>query len=218
MATARAPRLTGVFGGTFDPVHFGHLRSALEMGESLGLDQVLMLPAALPPHRQLPAADAQARLEMVQLATAKAPLLRVDDRELKRSGPSYMVDTLQQLKDECGVGTHLVLLLGCDAFAGLSHWHRWEQILQLAHIGVATRPGWQQQGSGPAWMDAASAAWTHDPGALRSRQSGMVIRSEVTALEISATQIRALCREGRSGRYLLPDTVWDYIENNRLYR
>ncbi len=210
-------QLIGIFGGTFDPVHFGHLRCALEMRALLGLDQVLMVPASVPPHRESPSVGAEERLQMVELAIMGESSLQVDDRELRRGGPSYMVDTLRSLQHEYGDEANLVLLLGSDAFAGLTKWHLWEQIPQLAHVGVMARPGWQQ-GEGDDWVDGDRATWSQDPLALREQESGVVIRSEVSQLEISATQIRELCLRGGSARFLLPDLVWDYIETNRLYR
>lgn len=208
----------GVFGGTFDPIHYGHLRPALELREQLALGEVRFIPASLPPHRGEPAATAQQRLAMLQLALQGSEAMRIDERELQRSGPSYMVDTLRSLREEVG-RRPLVLLLGLDAFLGLPTWHRWPAIIELAHVAVATRPGWnsaqlqQYAELAQLWRDRHS----DDVASLRHSPAGRIVLSEVTPLDISATKIRAALRQRRSPRFLLPDSVLDYIERNRLY-
>lgn len=206
--------MIGLLGGTFDPIHFGHLRPALEVLESLQLDELRFLPAGVPPHRAPPAVSSEHRAAMVALAIAGTPRFRLDTRELERHGPSYTVDTLETLRAELGPAVPLVMLLGADAFAGLDRWHRWEHILQLAHVVVEHRPGadlrWEL--GGPQRQRFAS-----DPEQLRAAPAGCLWVAEVTALAISATQIRDTLANGRSARFLLPDAVLDYIQEHRLY-
>ena len=133
--------MIGILGGTFDPVHFGHLRLAVEMYQDLGLQEVRLVPCRIPPHRNAPQASPEQRLAMLRLAIEHELGLRVDQRELQRDGPSYMVDTLQSLRDELGPDTPLSLILGMDAFDDIDTWHRWEELIQLAHFIVIQRPG-----------------------------------------------------------------------------
>lgn len=220
MAPAQTYRLTGVLGGTFDPIHHGHLRSAVEMADELNLDEVLLVPAARPPHRPVPVASAYIREEMVKLAIAAEPRLHLNNCEMLRQGPSYMVDTLGEIKEACesdsGTDHALVLLLGSDAFAGLMNWNRWQQIGELAHIAVAARPGWYLDNEREQLL--LPQGWGSDREELYRVENGLVIRVEVTPMQISATQIRALIHQGRSCRYLLPDSVWGYIMRKEIYK
>ena len=136
MSKAPAIRRIGILGGTFDPVHIGHLRSALEVAEFMGLDELRLLPNARPPHRDTPQVAAQDRLAMVRCAVAGVERLSVDDRELSRDKPSYTIDTLESLRAELGASDQLFLLMGWDAFCGLPGWHRWEELLKHCHILV----------------------------------------------------------------------------------
>lgn len=211
-------RPVGVFGGTFDPVHFGHLRSALELSEQLSLQRMLLIPSALPPHRAQPRVGGEQRLAMLQLAVADEPSLEVDPRELQRSGPSYMVDTLASLRTELGE-TPLCLCLGVDAFLGLPDWHRWERLLELAHVVVAHRPGWSLGGSLPDALETLLREHLREgAAALTGAPAGSIVLQPVTPLAISATAIRECIAAGRSARYLLPDPVWHYILEQKLYR
>lgn len=211
-----------LLGGTFDPVHLGHLRLAEELGEALGVDEVRLMPAGLPPHRHAPRASAHHRLAMVQLAIAGNPRLRADDHEVAHPGPSYMVDTLTHLRDELGGGTPLILFLGADAFQGLPTWHRWRELFRLAHLAVAHRPGF----SPTRWEDTLAAEllteWhsrrAEQPAALWASQAGHVWLHPITQMDISASRIRNLAGQAASIRYLVPDPVLDYIERHQLYR
>jgi len=149
----------GILGGTFDPIHFGHLRMAQELAESLGLDEVRFIPAARPPHRAQPHGAAEARAEMVRLAISGNPRFVLDTREFERDGPSYMVDTLSCLRAEVGDDTPLCLLLGADAFLGLPTWHRWRELFQLAHVVVAHRPGVVLDTASPGMSPELRAEW-----------------------------------------------------------
>jgi len=213
------PAPVGVFGGTFDPIHFGHLRPALELYEQLRLERVLMIPSAVPPHRTQPVASKEQRLAMLELALAGQQGLIIDKRELERSGPSYMVDTLASIRGEIGERP-LCLLLGVDAFLGLSGWDRWQELLDLAHIVVAHRPGWQlQQEKLPQILrQALTSRWLQSPSQLQERTSGGIWLQGVTQLAISATDIRERIAAGYSANYLLPAMVWQYIQQQGLYR
>lgn len=210
-------RAIGILGGTFDPVHFGHLRIALELQQELDLQTVRMVPCAQPPHRDEPGANAQQRLEMLQLALGDEPALLLDSREYQRQGPSYTVDTLRSLRTELGEEQPLCLIMGSDAFASLPTWHEWQQLFELAHIVLAHRPGWKEQMSELGGLDI-SKRFTDRPEALQQRSAGLILPWAVTQLEISATNIRRSVRQGKSPRYLLPEAVREYIKKNRLYR
>lgn len=195
-----------VFGGTFDPIHLGHLCVAWEASELLDAD-VLMMPSGVPPHRPPPIASADQRVAMLQVALRDQSRLVLDARELTRSGPSYTVDTMIELRGEQG-DRPLVLLLGADAFAGLPSWHGWRQLFELAHIGVLSRPG--EQAALPDALKLETARrWVDDPAALQSLPSGKLIALSVTPLEISATRIRELIAAGREPRYQLPSGLFD---------
>ncbi|MEK1940710.1 MAG: nicotinate-nucleotide adenylyltransferase [Pseudomonas sp.] len=206
----------GVLGGTFNPVHVGHLRSALEVAEQLGLDELRMIPNARPPHRDAPQVSAQDRLAMVQQAVAGVPLLTVDDRELKRDRPSYSIDTLESLRAELAVEDQLFLLLGWDAFCGLPTWHRWEELLDHCHILVLQRPDADSEAP-QALRDVLAARSVSDPLAMVG-PSGQIAFVWQTPLAVSATQIRNLLASGKSVRFLVPDAVLAYINAHGLYR
>lgn len=214
-------RAVGLFGGTFDPVHYGHLRPALEILEALALDRLLFIPAREPPHRGPPLATPAQRLAMLRLAVADQPGFVIDERELARPGPSYSVDTLRSLRAELGPDLPLCLIVGLDAFLGLGSWHRWEEIPTLANLVVAHRPGWRLEPGERGSEGALSWLRGHqltEPRLLHERPAGGVWLQPVTPLDISATGIRAHVGRGSSPRYLLPDPVWRYIQEQGLYR
>lgn len=205
----------GILGGTFDPVHCGHLRLAIEMREQLGLSRVHLIPVSVPPHRAPPHAPAQARLSMLEAAARGVPELRVDERELQREGPSYTVDTLRSLREEYP-DQALCLLLGMDAFAGLATWHRWRELLALAHIGVAQRPGARASLTGEiaGLFEERRATAVAD---LHAAPAGSIFVGEVPALDVSASRIRRLLASGRNPRYLVPEATLDVILEDRIY-
>jgi nicotinate-nucleotide adenylyltransferase len=205
----------GVFGGTFDPIHCGHLRTAFELWQELGLAEVRFLPTGHAPHRDQLYASAELRLEMVRAAVADQPGFIVDDREVRRSGVSYSVDTLAELRREYPERS-LCLLLGMDAFLGLPGWHRWRELLVLAHIVVAHRPGWRAPTTGPL----GALMVDHGTGSIRAlheERAGRVYVRAVTQLEISSTELRALITAGRDPRYLVPEPVRQIIRETRCY-
>jgi nicotinate-nucleotide adenylyltransferase len=208
----------GIFGGTFDPIHFGHLRLAEEMAEAIGLSQVAFIPAGQPPHRGAPRTAATHRLEMVRRAVAGNPRFTADAREVQRPDPSYTVDTLTALRAELGNEQPLWLLLGADAFLGLPSWHEWKRLFELANIAVAARPGARllQSDAMPDDLKHEVSQRQQAPGSV-SGPAGSVLLQQMTPLDISATAIRdTLARHG-SARYLLPDAVLDYIHEHQLY-
>ncbi|HEX7324085.1 MAG TPA: nicotinate-nucleotide adenylyltransferase [Rhodanobacteraceae bacterium] len=200
-------RPLAIFGGTFDPVHIGHLRAAWEASEALGAE-VRLVPAKIPPHRPQPLASAAERAELLRVALAGQERLALDLRELDRPGPSYTVDTLQSLRGEIGPARPLVLLIGADAFAGLSTWHQWRRLFELAHVCVLTRPA-----QIPAMPDALAtevdARRIADVAILRARPAGGVLDLVVSALGISATRIRNLLAAGRDPHWLVPQALLD---------
>lgn len=207
----------GVFGGTFNPVHYGHLRSAIELVERLSLARLHVMPSAEPPLRDAPGCSAQHRAAMVSLAIAGEPRLLCDERELQRQGPSYTIDSLIELRQEYGADRSLSMVVGCDALLSINRWHRWEELLDWAHIVVLARPGWALPESGPLveWLRAHQAS---DSAQLRAAAAGSVVLLELRPLAISATEIRSLLAASKSARYLMPQSVLDYIEAHALYR
>ena len=214
MAKSESKPSIGILGGTFDPVHFGHLRTGLDVVEQLQLDQLRLIPCAMPPHRIEPAASAQQRRLMLELAIKNHPKLLVDDRELSREGPSYTVDTLLSLREDLQANP-LFVLMGTDAFLSLPSWSRWQQILELAHIVVMQRPEEEMLMSDElAGYYQQHQAKTSD----RLLPSGKIWTIPVTQLAISATAIRDALSEQRDVRYLLPDAVIALIEQLGLYQ
>ena len=210
----------GLFGGTFDPVHFGHLRLATELGEAFRLDKVIFLPAGLPYHRGRDAhASGEQRLTMLKLATQRDTRFDVDDRELKRGGETYTYDTLAEIRKERGPDTPLVFLAGTDAFAGIDTWHRWTELFDLAHFAIAVRADdaqWFSKGPGTFPRDCWPRI-TLNPRELAQSPAGKIMTFAMTPLSISSTAVRTLAGEGSSIRYLTPDSVADYIRTHNLY-
>jgi nicotinate-nucleotide adenylyltransferase len=198
--------MIGLFGGTFDPVHSGHLRAALDVVQQLQLAELRLLPLAAAVHRRQPVASASQRLAMLEVAIRDEPRLIADDRELARGGPSYTVETLESFRSEIGADAPLCLLVGADAFGAIGDWHRPLDILALAHLVVMQRPG-VITARDPWLRDQVDQRRVDDPAALRSCGSGRIYFAPVTQLDISATRIRRLLANGQSPRYLLPDSV-----------
>jgi nicotinate-nucleotide adenylyltransferase len=198
-------RPIGIFGGAFDPVHYGHLRTALELLVKLALAEVRFMPTGVPPHRTAPIASAAVRCAMLEAAVAGQPGFRIDTRELERAGPSYSVDTLASLRAEFPQRS-LCLLLGMDAFLGLPRWHRWEEVLGLAHIVVAQRPGWQAPREG-VLAEVLRARRAPQAETLAAATAGYIHFEAVTQLEISSSELRSALHAACGGRYLLPEAV-----------
>ncbi len=209
--------MIGIFGGTFDPIHNGHLRVALDVTEALNLQALHFVPLNGAVHRARPQAAAAERLAMVQAAVGDEPRFVADDRELRRGGDSYTLDTLRDLRNQFGQDTPLCLLLGEDAFAGLPTWHAPEQVMELAHLVVMQRPGCSLDPAPPLdrWI---ARRRSDDPAQLRDAPGGRMLPLPVTQLAISATDIRHRVATGRSARYLTPDPVLAHIHRHDLYR
>ena len=218
-------KLIGVLGGTFDPVHAGHLRLAIESFEQLNLDEVRLIPVSTPNHRGMPTADAATRLSMLNQAAnclAETSTVIVDERELSRGGVSYMVETLESLKNDFP-GDTFCLILGFDAFAKLTSWHRWQTLFDYSHIVIATRPGDSQISQGVEDLDGELRDYLLDrvlqsPKQLLETSHGKILFIEIPLLEISSTDIRSRCQAGLDISYLVPSNVQAIIKNKNLYR
>jgi len=195
--------MIGVLGGTFDPVHFGHLRPALEVMQAIGLEQVRFLPNRIPPHRETPWLDVENRLELLKTAIGDQSGFELDERELQREGHSYMVDTLESLRTD--FPSHpICLILGMDAFLGIKQWHQWQRIPELCHLVVTTRPGFEMNGD---FIQQLPVTLVAKASGLSEVAAGRILLQSVTQLDISASHIRAMLAQGQSVRYLLPDEV-----------
>ena len=207
----------GVLGGTFDPIHHGHLRLALECYERLALDEVRLIPLHTPPHRHVPIAEPAHRLAMLQLAVAEHSALVADDREIQRSGVSYTIDTLRSLREQRN-SQPLCTIMGLDAFQTLDSWRDWRLILEYSHIIVVNRPG------SPVSFESEEIAHLFeknsvtDPSDLQQQPAGTILKIDIPMLDISATRIRQLVSEKRDTHFLLPDSVINYIEQHDLYK
>jgi len=210
----------GILGGTFDPVHFGHLRLAEEMLELAKLKLIRFMPAGTPPNRDMPKASAKHRSAMVRLAISEQPAFVLDEREVDRTTPCYTVDTLRELRPELGAAQPLCLLMGGDAFLQLHTWHEWEQLFELAHIVVGSRPGFtlkERIHSATGELRRHYQQRLRTVEALSQQPCGGIVELSIPKLEISATLIRSRVAENRSIRYLLPDLVAEYIHQHHLY-
>ncbi len=198
--------MIGIFGGTFDPIHNGHLRTALDVYEALALDELRFIPLGRAVHRDQPQTTAAMRLAMLQAAIGGQAGFIIDERELNLSRPSYSVHTLQSLREELGNEAPLCLLMGRDAFLGFAGWHQPEKILQLAHLVVMDRPGHGLPEAG-ALHDLMQGRVTREASDLRGAPGGYILFQPVTRLDISSSDIRARLAQGRSVRWLVPETV-----------
>jgi nicotinate-nucleotide adenylyltransferase len=208
--------MIGILGGTFDPVHFGHLRPALEVQEALALEELRLIPCHIPPHRSQPHASAAQRVAMLEAAVQAHPAFRIDTRELQRHGPSYTFDTLVSLHEDLG-DTGICLLMGMDAFGDLTTWHRWNELIDLCHLVVMTRPGADIPSDGEL-ADLIRRHRVSDAAQLRGLPAGRLLFQPVTALAISASRLRALLAEGLSPAFLTPEAVIEIINQEGLYR
>jgi len=202
----------GIFGGTFDPIHYGHLRTAFELQQAASLDELRFIPCGDPPHKSITAANALQRFEMVEIAIRDHDKFIADDREVIREGASYTVDTLDSLRAEFP-NASLCLILGMDAFLGLPNWYQWERILKLANIIVAHRPGWRKPTDGrlkEILLDQGTAYADE----LHWHHAGRIYIHAVTQLEIASSRIRDLVQVGNNTRFLLPDEVNEYRRDN----
>lgn len=203
-------------GGTFDPIHNGHLRTALEIQQWLGVSQLYLIPSKTPVHRDAPGCTSAQRLSMAQLAVQGENALGIDVREINSDKPSYTLNTLQELRGELGDETPICMVMGMDAYQTLPSWHEWQQFLALGHLIVVQRPGYQLA-EDSVMGDLTRKHRADNPEELLSMPAGKVLIRELTPLGISATQVRQTISSGLSPRYLIPDQVWQYIKENQLY-
>jgi nicotinate-nucleotide adenylyltransferase len=212
-------RPLGILGGTFDPIHLGHVGLAQAALEELQLDAVLWMPSGQPGHRVTPIASATDRLAMLELAIAGKPRFRIDATELKAAVPTYTIHTLTRLRVELGAKQPLALVLGADSFLSLPTWLRWEELFDLAHIAVANRPGHLPgQSETPAALAAQMARRSDARDALATSPAGKIASFDMPQLDISASGIRATIARGEAPRDLLSAPVLAYIEAHGLYK
>ena len=208
----------GLLGGTFNPIHFGHLRMAQELAESLSLNEVKFIPSANPPHKPSPQVSAEHRAAIVQLAIADNPQFQFDGRELSRNGASFTIDTLESLRDEFGDSVSLILVMGSDAFTKFNTWHRWQEIIKLCHIALVQRPVSSNKESLTKELETfLHNHYTEHAEDLHESSAGLVTMQAITPLEISSTAIRQALQLNHSARYLMPENVLDYIAAQQLY-
>ncbi|UVW35711.1 nicotinate-nucleotide adenylyltransferase [SAR92 clade bacterium H455] len=205
-----------IFGGTFNPVHFGHLRIAIELVELLGVDSLHMTPCSLPPHREALTVSAEQRMAMLQIALADYPQLVADDIELRRGGTTYTIDTLRQIRQQIGNDTPLYLCVGVDVLITLESWQEWQQLRDYCHLVISARPGYELPTSG------ALANWINqhrcdDLPQLKQCSAGKLYFCDTTRLAISSTQIRDKIKHGDAIDFLTPAAVVNYIHQYDLY-
>ena len=220
MSNSGSP-LVGIFGGTFDPIHYGHLRVAEEIVETVGLQKMYFVPAGMPRLRHSPVASPQHRVEIVRLAIQKNPDFVLDGREIYRDGVSYSIDTVREFKQEFGEEVRLCLVLGADAFIKLPEWNNWKELFNLCHFIVSTRPGYTltliKELLSKELREECSQRWVSNTESLKKDTSGLIFIASTTMLDISATSIRAHIAAGISIRHLVPGVIVNYISENKLY-
>ncbi len=213
--------MIGIFGGTFDPIHYGHIKPAMSVKQALNLKQIRFIPNRIPPHREQPWLNADQRLSLLKTALRNYPDAIIDERELNRDGPSFTVDTLKSLRSDFP-DEGLCLIIGMDAFLGISRWHQWKLLFDLCHLVVTTRPGFEQS----ALAERMSAEdyqflaekMTRDVNALTPRETGKILLQSVPQLDISSTQIRSNLHKGEDISQWMPEQAYrqlrDFIYDN----
>lgn len=211
--------MIGILGGSFDPIHLAHLRTAVELRDLLGLRELRFIPCGQPPHRTPPVASASQRVAMLHLAIANEAGLLIDEREIHREGPCYTYLTLLSLREEFP-DEALCLIIGADQFVNFDSWYRWQDLFGLAHLVVVYRPGWNPNGqiANAELAEVIQEHTTSEPASLRDAKSGQLFFAQVSQFDLSSSRIRALIRQGKTSRYLVPDAVWAYIQQHHLYQ
>lgn len=219
MATSAPERQgVGLLGGTFDPLHLGHLRLGWEAYAELGLARVILMPCHQPAHRGTPQVSAAHRHAMAVEACRNLSGFEVSDWELLQDSPSYSVNTLTYLREELGPRTPLIFIMGMDAFCGLSRWHQWEQLFTLCHLWIAHRPDARLPAPDSTEHRLIDERGTDSPVALLTRPNGLLYMHSSTDLAISATALREAMQQGKDPRFLVPDAVWHYLQKHQLYQ
>lgn len=210
--------LQAIYGGTFDPIHYGHLKSVTALAEEVSLHQVIIMPNNVPPHRPQPQASSEQRKKMVELAIADNPLFTLDCRELERSTPSWTVETLEQIREEKGTLQPLAFIIGQDSLVSLPRWHRWESLLSLCHLLVCQRPGYPLTMETTALQEWLDAHRTDSVEQLHQQAAGKIFMAPTPLYDISATTIRARLESGKDCADLVPAPVLNFIRQQHLYR
>ncbi|MBN2062906.1 MAG: nicotinate-nucleotide adenylyltransferase [Deltaproteobacteria bacterium] len=209
----------GILGGTFDPVHFGHLRLAEETREHLDLEQVFLVPGALPPHkRQEPITPFEYRLKMVEIAVKETPHLNVLDLEGQRLGYSYTIETLREIHSKFRQLSHLFFIIGIDAFLEIKTWKDYKQLFQYAHFAVINRPGYSTQKLDFLIYSLGAGFEKTGDNTFKNQTGNLLMHMKTSLMDISSTRIRNLVEEGKSIRFLVPDPIIAYINEKGLYR
>ena len=215
--SAATTRLIGILGGTFDPVHYGHLRPAAAVLQQADLDELRLVPCREPAHRPPPLANAEQRVALLRLAVQEFPEFLIDDRELRRPGPSYTVDTLSALQQELPQA-HWCLILGMDAFLGFKQWHRWQHILELAHLLVMARPGYQSSATRSTATELLAHHGLTAAAELRQQPAGGILLLPTPEIPISSTEIRAALHNRQPVQDLMPAAVADWLQQQPIYQ
>ncbi|EFB74236.1 nicotinate-nucleotide adenylyltransferase [Providencia rustigianii] len=216
--TCKPQGLQALFGGTFDPIHYGHLRPVEALAKQVGLQRVILLPNHVPPHRPQPQASPMQRLEMVQLAVQNNPLFTIDTRELQKSTPSYTLETLSELREELGSTQPLAFIIGQDSLLSINTWYGWEQLLDKCHLLVCARPGYSTHFADPQMQQWLNQHQTDNPRQLSLQAKGLIFIADTPLVNISATEIRQKLSSGDSCNDLIPNAVLEYIQAHHLYQ
>lgn len=211
-------QIEAIYGGTFDPIHYGHLKSVTALAQEVSLQRVVIMPNNVPPHRPQPQASSEQRAEMVRLAIADNPLFSLDCRELARATPSWTVETLEQIRAEKGKHLPLAFIIGQDSLLSLHRWHRWEALLSLCHLLVCKRPGYPPEMETRALQEWLNTHQASSASELHQQPAGKILLADTPLYAISATGIRERLAAGEPCDDLLPPAVADFIEKNGLYR
>lgn len=207
----------GIFGGTFDPIHNGHITPAKKTAQWLELSQLILLPAHIPPHKEGTHASSHHRKEMVAIACQQEPLFRLDDRELTRNEPSYTLNTLKEIK-KTHPNSQIYFIAGMDSLQTFTTWHEWQKILTFCHLVINTRPGYNLSNINQATKALLNKYQVTTLAELKNKDSGGIIIRPESDIDVSSTTIRQLLKLNINPETLLPDTILTYIKNNQLYR
>ncbi|MFQ3197190.1 MAG: nicotinate-nucleotide adenylyltransferase [Paraglaciecola sp.] len=206
----------GLFGGTFDPIHNGHLRPVLEAAKQTSIEHIALIPCHIPVHKKGPMSSSEHRLAMVQLAIAPYPELTADPREIRRNQPSYSIDTVKELRGEYPHAP-LCFFIGMDSFISLTTWHKWQALFDYCHLVVCSRPGYAPQ-LVPDLLSTLHKRQITDPQVLHQQLAGCIYMAQTTMLNISSTDLRQRLVKGQSTQSMLPATVLAYIQQHKLYQ